>query len=355
MAAYTGSAGKVYSLAPEFFAKGGEGEIYEIIGMNCHVAKIYYEKYRTSLREEKIKTMINKPPADNVINQFTWPIDILYHNNEFVGYIMPRLRNSTKINNIYEYPRLFDKPWNLYIIMAKNLAAAVNGVHISGHVCGDLNPNNICVNFLNGLITLVDTDSYHIYDEKKQTTYRCLVAMEAYIPRELQNKDLSTAPLPTFTKETDLFSLAVIIFSLLMNGCHPFACSNILVSGSANRPAHNIIKGKSPFFSKNEHINIPKYAPPINVLGRKIKSLFWRAFVSGNKKPKKRPTAGEWYFALAKLEKSVKTCENNTKHKYYKKLKICPWCEVDNVMKNLSSINELKKDNFENTKNSSNL
>lgn len=337
MAAYISNTGKIYSLAPDFFAKGGEGEIYEIIGMNGYVAKIYHEKYRTSLREEKIKTMINKPPADNVINQFTWPIDILYYKNEFVGYVMPRLRNSTKINNVYEYPRPVDKPWNLYIIMAKNLAAAINGVHISGHVCGDLNPNNICVNLMNGLITLVDTDSYHIYDENTQTIYRCVVAMEAFIPHELQNKNLSAAPLPTFTKETDLFSLAILIFSLLMNGCHPFACSNMLASGSVNKPSHNIIEGIFPFITKNDYIKIPKYAPSINILGRKVKSLFKRAFITGYKKPKKRPTAAEWYFGLAELEKSITTCEHNAAHTYYKKLTKCPWCEIDNVMKEMTS------------------
>ena len=338
MAAYTGNTGKVYSLASEFFAKGGEGEIYEIIGMNSYVAKIYYEKYQTSLREEKILTMIKKPPASNVINQFTWPIEVLYENNKFVGYIMPRLRNTYKLNKMYEYPRPPDKPWNLYIVIAKNLSAAINGVHISGHVCGDLNPNNICVNPLNGIITLVDTDSYHIYDDDTKTIYRCVVAMEAFIPKELQNKNLTSAALPTFTKETDLFTLAILIFSLLMNGCHPFACSNTLVSGSVNLPSHNIIEGLFPFMTKNNSITIPRYAPSINILGRKIKSLFKRAFVTGYKRPKKRPTAEEWYFALADLEKSLVNCELDPSHTYYKKLAECPWCEINANMKILTSM-----------------
>ena len=337
MAAYVGNTGKIYSLAPEFFAKGGEGEIYEIIGMNSYVAKIYYEKNRTSLREEKILTMIKKPPAENVINQFTWPIEILYQNNKFVGYVMPRLRNTYKLNTMYEYPRQADKPWNLYILIAKNLAAAINGVHISGHVCGDLNPNNICVNPINGIITLVDTDSYHIYDDETKATYRCVVAMEAFIPRELQNKNLSSAPLPTFTKETDLFTLAILIFSLLMNGCHPYACSNTLASGSVNKPSHNIIEGLFPFMTKNSAINIPRYAPSINILGRKIKSLFKRSFITGYKKPKKRPTAEEWYFALTDLEQSVTVCEHDASHLYYKKLSKCPWCDINADMKSLTA------------------
>jgi len=337
MAAYVGNTGKIYSLAPEFFAKGGEGEIYEIIGMNSHVAKIYYEKNRTSLREEKIMTMIRKPPAGNVINQFTWPIEILYENKKFVGYVMPRLRNTYKLNTMYEYPRSADKPWNLYIVIAKNLAAAINGVHISGHVCGDLNPNNICVNPMNGIITLVDTDSYHIYDDDTKMYYRCVVAMEAFIPKELQNKNLTTALLPTFTKETDLFTLAILIFSLLMNGCHPFACSNPLASGSVNKPSHNIIEGLFPFMTKNNDINIPRYAPSINILGRKIKALFKRTFITGYKKPKKRPTAEEWYFALAELERSVTVCEQDSSHLYYKKLTKCPWCEINADMKALTS------------------
>lgn len=54
--------------------------------------------------------------------------------------------------------------------------------------------------------------------------------MADYLAPEMQKKisggiTLRNAPLPTFTKATDLFALAVHVFCLLMNGSHPFACA----------------------------------------------------------------------------------------------------------------------------------
>lgn len=37
--------------------------------------------------------------------------------------------------------------------------------------------------------------------------------------------NLQNAALPTYTENTDNFALAIHIFALLMNGCHPFACA----------------------------------------------------------------------------------------------------------------------------------
>lgn len=355
MTSYTGMSGKIYTLAPQCFAKGGEGEIFAVIGMDNYVAKIYYEKCRTDARKEKIMTMIKKPPAENVINQFTWPVDILYGEKKFYGYIMPRLKNTNKLNEIYSYPKPAGKPWTLYIAVAKNLAAAIHGVHMSGHICGDLNPNNICVNPNTGIVTLVDTDSYHVYDENTGCVYRCEVAMEAYIPNEIQNVDLSKAPLPTFTKQTDLFALGVLIFALLMNGCHPFARSGLIESGSVLKPADNIAEGIFPFVTKNTNVSIPKYAPPISVLNKKLIKLFKNTFIRGYKNPKKRASAVEWHTALTELENSVKTCDKDPSHMYYSKIKECPWCKISDEMKIMTSPRVITQTAFKSGRNVSNI
>lgn len=45
---------------------------------------------------------------------------------------------------------------------------------------------------------------------------------------------LKTVPLPSYTRKTDWFALALPIFCLLMNGCHPFVCVKDTSSEESN-------------------------------------------------------------------------------------------------------------------------
>ena len=235
------------------------------------------------------------------------------------------------------------------IAIAKNLCAAINAVHNTGQVCGDLNPKNIGVNTQTARVTLFDTDSYHIKAANGLRIYRCEVGLQEYLPRDIQEKmkngqDLRTAPLPTFSKSSDLFALAVHIFALLMNGCHPFACSvnkkvNIghLASSQPSvvqpQPIENICTGFFPFYTSKPGITTPKYAPEFNVLPEQIQDLFVRAFVIGHNNPDQRPDSVEWYNALTQLQQNLTTCKNDKLHMYSSHLKKCPWREVENTMK----------------------
>jgi serine/threonine protein kinase len=334
MSIYLGLNTKQYKTNTNPIAGGGEGYIFEIIGEKDYVVKIYHEKKRTSVRMQKILAMLKSPPEERAKKNFLWPIDIVFENKKFAGFVMPRLENKRKLNEIYLHESRKGVPWKLYIAIAKNLSVAIDSVHQTGHICGDLNPNNIFVNPDNGIITLIDTDSYHIKDRNDGRIYRCEVAMAEFVPKELQGLHFGSAPLPTFTKETDYFSLSLLIFSLLMNGSHPFACSvSLSVSSSTSfQPIDNITKGIFPFMMQNtKGIGIPKYAPSIDILGDGMKQLFYRAFIDGHINCKKRPGPREWFFELNKLEKLIKICNRDKAHYYYSKLPYCPWCKLDNT------------------------
>ena len=330
MAKYSGFSGKLYSVQSAPFAGGGEGDIYSIDGATDIVAKIYKADKRTTERERKLSVMVSIKPS--ILEQYAWPVDVLYENGQFVGYVMPKISGKEKLRNIYVYDKRTGKPWSLYIAIAKNLAAAVHNVHEIHQVIGDLNPENILVNPNDGMVTLVDTDSYHIADSNR--TYRCGVGMPEFIAPELQGIHFPSAPLPTFTPESDRFALAVLIFALLMNGAHPFSCKVISGSSSKFQPIDNMQNGKCAFFqdSRSSNMDIPRYAPDIESLPENIQQLFRRAFVSGHGNPSLRPSAEEWYNALEQLESNLKTCYDNTQHIYYYGAKACPWCEVDKKM-----------------------
>ncbi|MCL2868836.1 MAG: NINE protein [Candidatus Bathyarchaeota archaeon] len=332
MAVYKGLNGKIYRTADKPFAGGGEGDIFDIVGSSGEVAKIYKPAKRTAERERKLSTMVQIKP--HVVEQYSWPYDVLYENDHFVGYIMPKIVGKEKLRSIYVYDKRKGKPWTLYLAIAKNLSSVVYNVHEIGQVIGDLNPENILVDPKTGLVTLVDTDSYHI-SETNGVVHRCGVGMPEFVAPEIQGKHFPSAPLPTFTKETDLFSLAVLIFSLLMNGAHPFTCKTINGSSSKFQPIDNISRGTCAYFNESSlhNIAIPRYAPTLNSLPSDLQILFKRAFVTGHKNPKLRPTAEEYYKVLETLENNIKQCSANLDHLYYTHAAECPWCKVSLKMK----------------------
>lgn len=332
MAEYKGYSGKTYRTQDTPFAGGGEGSIYEIVGTSDYVAKIFKQDKRTMERERKLSIMVsNRPSAQE---QYAWPMDVLYEKGRFAGYLMPRISGKEKLRNIYVYDNRRGKPWSLFVAIAKNLAAAVHNVHGINQVIGDLNPENILVNPRNGMVTLVDTDSYHISDSDR--TYRCMVGMAEFVAPELQGIHFPSAPLPTFTKESDRFALAVLIFALLMNGAHPFACRVLSGSASKFQPIDNIKSGWCAFFRDScpGNMEIPGYAPDMSALPETIQRLFRRAFVAGNRTPSMRPAAEEWYYALEQLENHLKKCSKG--HLYYYGAKECPWCKVNAQMRNIT-------------------
>ncbi len=339
---FVGKNGKNYTSASQPLGKGGEGAVYSIVGMPDLVLKVYHEGKRTETRHRKLLAMLDSPLSPSAMNQVTWPVDVVYQNGSFMGYVMPAIKNGEELNVLHTDKYICTLSEK--ITVAKNLCAAVNSVHNAGQVCGDLNPNNINIDPNSLFVTLLDADSYHITQESR--TYRCSVGLPEYLPREVQEKmkngiNLETAPLPTFSKYSDYFALAVHVFALLMNGCHPYACavdnkvnisplSQRKPSVTAPQPIDNICNGFFPFEEKRTGFTAPVYAPDYNYLPKEIRNLFKRAFVDSNNDPEKRPDTVEWYNALDAMQKELKSCTQNNKHMYPDKVKKCPWCELEN-------------------------
>ena len=347
MASYRGKLGQIYTTLEPYLGKGGEGAVYAISEMPDCVAKVYLPGKATEARHRKLLAMTATKLSQAAMQQITWPTDVIYENGKFVGYVMPKLNGSEELNVMYsdKYKCTLSEK----ITIAKNLCAAVNAVHEAGQVCGDLNPKNIGVDPQSARVTLVDTDSYHITDSNAKV-YRCEVGLPEYLANEVQLKmkkgqNLVTADLPTFSKQTDLFALAVHIFALLMNGCHPFACAvstgnyniaQLAVSQPsivAPQPIDNICTGFFPFYEKRQGITTPKYAPEFDILPKEIQDLFIRAFVEGHKTPTSRPDAVTWYHALNRMQQKLKKCSADRFHMYPEHLKKCPWCELEQKMK----------------------
>lgn len=366
---YQGITGTLYSTGDNRIARGGEGSIYPIQNQTAMVVKIFKPEKRTADREEKLKAMVKTKLSTADLDQVVWPLDVVYEQGTFVGYVMPKLNNTDSLITLYSSGTVGKYDLRHRLLTAINLCYAVQTVHHMGQVCGDLNPQNICVNLdekdtsKNFHVTLVDTDSYHYATERK--VYRCEVGLSEYLAPELQERlsgggSLRDIPLPTYTKETDLFALAVHIFTLLMNGCHPFACARKMRNPQENgvdrwtgtssvstirqmdpyflknsvatpQPNENMKNGFFPFYQQREGITIPVYAPDFDALPDSLRILFVRTFVEGFQDPVKRADSGEWIAALKKIidAKFLVRCQHNMQHYYFAHQVGCPLCEVE--------------------------
>lgn len=277
-----------------------------------------------------------KQPSKNVINQVAWPLDAVYDQSSvFCGFVMPHLNIDISLMEVYKYPPQIPITYQQKIIIAQNICAVISAVHEAGYIFGDFNPLNIGVNVSTGKVAFLDTDSYHIV-LSNQKAYRCKVCLDGYVAPELLKKceaykkdAYASAPLPTFTKETDNFALAIHIFKLLMNGFTPFNGIKETDSISTGSPGqgNQAIKRDNYCFKPG---NKPQAVavPPIEVLPEDIIDLFTRAFMLGKLDPSQRPSAKEWHKALNGYEGNLIVCSNPI-HMYRNGLGTCPWCEAD--------------------------
>ena len=337
-----------YELEKEL-KSGGEGVVYTITGKPDSVAKIYKQERIEDLQirkasEEKILAMLDMQfnPRFNGRVIVAWPEDALYdHSGRFLGFTMPKIENMKSLiwairpsDRVLLWPNGYH--WSHSVAMAYNLTLTVEYLHKAGIVVGDMNTNNILIN-PQGYVTLIDTDSFNI-TTKTGKTFKCIVGFPEVLPAELQGKDL-TKPTNRFTQRTDVFSLAIHIFTLLCNNCHPFGCLNYRnAHGSTSNPQimGNIIRGYCPYVG-NPTNNTVDDALDIEVFPSELRKLFDRAFHYDVTTAVKagtiaaRPTATEWRIALGNLyNEGMTTCSKAPLHEYPRSYRgRCPWCAIE--------------------------
>jgi DNA-binding helix-hairpin-helix protein with protein kinase domain len=210
------SNGKLIDLGTAL-AGGGEGQIYTVSQEPSLVAKIYHKP--TSKYTNKLNLMLANPPNDPAAGQgrvsIAWPVDLLFvtgGNQQIAGFLMRRVTQVHPIHDFYNpKSRRQHSPFFNYLYLlrtARNLAAAVQSLHASGYVIGDVNESNILL-AETALVTLVDTDSFQVRDSQKGVVHRCRVGKPEFTPPELQGKTFSDIDR---TPQHDRFGLAVLIF-----------------------------------------------------------------------------------------------------------------------------------------------
>lgn len=369
--------GVCYKLSRQL-GKGGEGTVFEIENTSL-VAKIYHKP--DVKMEKKLLCMLKyplNPKADGVHLLIAWPQDVLYENNAFIGYTMPRISDTYPIYTVARnnggkgtdcYTVFPHYDWRYSLMVAYHLAWTVNYIHEHNYVIGDMNPNNIVIHG-DGSLTILDVDSFDIVNPDTGERFPCNVGVSEFLAPELQGRDLRRA---NFTKHTDEFALAIHIFILLMNNTHPFNLRSLSTgefsSNNVKNLCHekrsivqdqkmvNIVHGYCPFVKNIEGYDIPLQAPRITMLPRVIQTAFRTTFGYNESTMmtyiEKRVSANMWramlyqYFQRSKgINADLVRCSVNREHFYLRSRGSCEFCAAKQRYETALSTNSTQQTNI---------
>ncbi|MBC1193637.1 SUMF1/EgtB/PvdO family nonheme iron enzyme [Microcystis aeruginosa BLCCF108] len=307
-------------------ADSGEAKVWHT-NFNGYLAKIYHNPHNE--RVDKLQLMVRNRPGDpnahlNHIS-FAWPYSILEDNQgKVAGFLMPEVVGSETLLKLCT-PKLrkqykLETNWYFLHVVARNIAAIIQAIHLKGYVLGDIKLENILVNN-RALPTIIDTDSFQVSDPYSGKIYRCLVGSEGFTPAELIGVNIADVDQ---TEVHDRFRLGVVIYYLLFSG-PPFR--GLWQGGGDSLEQSELIRrGLWPF--SGDKLLVPSNTTiPLNILHPDLHALFLRCFNEGHKFPDRRPTAKEWRGTLEAALNEVIRCGKVDNHYYNRSYGKCYWCE----------------------------
>ncbi|HYE76786.1 MAG TPA: hypothetical protein VEI97_02260, partial [bacterium] len=307
-------------LPGERIGEGGEGIVYELDDEPGMLVKVY--KRRLAGEQPRKLRALAATGSPELSTVAAWPQTLVVNGfGELCGFTMPYVtdgqRLTTLISPVTRLKRWATRDYRFLVRVAANLARLVATVHAAGVVIGDLSEANILVT-PDGLTYLVDCDSVQVIDGDE--VLECRVGVARYLAPEIQTLELARTPRGP---QQDIFSLAVLLFQLLMMGRHPFAGVH---RGDADLDeATCILRGLYAYSPRVRSLEPPVGAPPLGLVGETLAGLFERAFLP-SLPPALRPEPEEWIAALDTLEADLVRCPPRPGHYYPRHLQSCVWC-----------------------------
>ena len=198
---------------------GGEGVCYRTYnGLLC---KLYYKKHMTYVNYKKLQTMVNMRCSSPYIS---WPLDILYYRNQFVGYVMRELTDVRSLDELrddnFSGFRLLDR-----FIIARNFLSVIEYLHSRNILVGDMKLDNILVK-PNCDVYIIDAGSFQVRD------YACNVCHKEYTERVYTGDDLRHI---LRSVREEYFPINKIIFEILMMKGPFYSRDNTEIDGDGSR------------------------------------------------------------------------------------------------------------------------
>jgi Uncharacterized protein with protein kinase and helix-hairpin-helix DNA-binding domains len=282
------------------FGEGGEAVVYPLAQRDDVLVKLYHPAElakRGAALQQKVEAMRKVPALANQ-KGVSWPLISVFDNRKrWIGYAMykgqgvPMFKLAHAVLYTRHFPNLDRERLTGYLI---SLVQQLKQLQHNGVMVGDYNLNNIICDPSSDRLTLIDCDSYQVRVNGQH--FACPVGTPDMTPKEQHGSAFTEL---VRTKESEAFSLAIILFKCLMLGRHPYD----IVGG--DDPVANLKSGHFAYGIGNR--GIPK-GPWYNIwshMPHRLKSHFITTFTEGADDPFKRTSLDEWLESLQLYRKEI--------------------------------------------------
>jgi DNA-binding helix-hairpin-helix protein with protein kinase domain len=285
--------------------EGGQGAVYELSSTEPPGATLALKWYRPEAAHPAQRVALRRlteRPAPS--ESFLWPIEVVDGDDGGFGYVMPlRPPEFAPIADLLT--GRVDAAFSTVITLCMGLADSFLKLHAQGLCYRDISLGNVFFDPATGTPKVCDNDNVGI-DGREPA--RVLGTSRFMAPEIVRGEaQPSTA--------TDLYSLAVLIFYLLMFH-HPLQGRRELEFACFDREAERSLFGLDPLFvfdplddsnapDPTLHAAVLQYWPMYPAY---LRSDFVRAFTVGLSEPGQRVREGVWRSHLSRLLDSIVLC-----------------------------------------------
>lgn len=294
-----------------FLGGGGQGEVYQAEWAGTEVAvKWYFKAQATQQHRDALQRLVALGSPDD---RFLWPIDIVSSpDKQGFGYIMP-LREPHYRSIVDLMRRRAEPSFHALCTTGFELANGFLQLHSKGFCYRDISFGNVFFDPETGAVRICDNDNVTI----NGSSHIGILGTPRFMAPEVVRGET----LPSIG--TDLYSLAVLLFYLLMVH-HPLEGKRELAIKCLDLPAMNRLYGEKPLFifDSEDHSNAPVPCYHDNALifwqfyPQFIRNLFHQSFTDGLREPTRRVREGEWRAAMSQLRDSIVYCKCGKEYFY---------------------------------------
>lgn len=296
----------------QFLGGGGQGEVYKAdLAGNKMALKWYFAQTATKDQREGLETLIKSGPPND---RFLWPVEMVSDRGvPGFGYLM--LLREPRYKSIVDLmKRKVEPSFRALITAGLTLSHSFLQLHAKGLCYRDISFGNVFFDPVSGDALICDNDNVAVDDASP--------AGVLGTPRFMAPEIVRMEARPS--TQTDLFSLAVLLFYMLMVS-HPLEGKRESSIRCFDLPAMNKIYGFEPLFIFDPADTSNRPVPGIHdnalaywgIYPQFLRDLFTKAFTAGLKDVRDRVRESEWRSALVNLRDWIMYCPSCGSENFY--------------------------------------
>jgi serine/threonine protein kinase len=297
----------------DLLGAGGQGEVYKAeLGGEMVAVKWFFPHMATAEQRASMELLVRKgPPSEH----FLYPLEITTAGGVAgFGYVMP-LRPPRFKNIVDLMTRRIEPTFRALATAGLNLSHNYLLLHSQGLCYRDISFGNAFFDPDNGDILIADNDNVSVDGAG--------VLGVLGTPRFMAPEIVRGEAFPS--TQTDLFSLSVLIFYMLMVA-HPLEGKKEAAIKALDLPAMTKLYGKEPIFIFDPDDDSNRPVPGIHdnalafwrIYPQFLRDIFIRAFTIGIRDPKNgRVRESEWRGTMVALRDSIFYCPHCSLENFY--------------------------------------